>query len=64
LQQLTDNDAGDWLARWESDGARFVFYSDRDGAYHKNIIVKILASGAEIRLTDNTWNDEYPVWSP
>ncbi len=64
VRQLTDNDAGDWLARWAPDGARFVFYSDRDGEYHKNIVVKILSSSAEIRLTDNTWNDEYPVWSP
>jgi TolB protein len=64
LRQLTDNDAGDWLARWAPDGARFVFYSDRDGEFHKNIIVKTLATGAETRLTDNTWNDEYPVWSP
>jgi TolB protein len=64
LQQLTDNSDGDWLARWEPNGERFVFYSDRDGEYHKNILVKVLATGAEIRLTDNTWNDEYPVWSP
>jgi TolB protein len=64
LRQLTDNDDGDWLARWEPGGERFVFYSDRDGEYHKNILVKVLATGAEIRITDNTWNDEYPVWSP
>jgi TolB protein len=64
VRQLTDNDAGDWLARWAPDGERFVFYSDRDGEYHKNIFVKVLATAAEIRLTGNTWNDEYPVWSP
>lgn len=64
VRQLTNNSAGDWLARWSPDGTRFVFYSDRDGEYHKNIFAKVLASGVEIRLTSNTWNDEYPVWSP
>lgn len=62
VQQLTDNDAGDWLARWSPDGTQFAFYSDRrDG--NKNIYVKIIASGVETRLTD-TFSDEYPAWSP
>jgi Tol biopolymer transport system component len=70
VQQLTDNSSdepnrpGDWLARWSPDGTRFVFYSDRDGDFRKNVIVKVMATGAEIRLTDNSWNDEFPVWSP
>lgn len=64
LRQLTNNDAGDWLARWAPDGERFVFYSDRDGEYRKNVFVKVLGTGAEVQLTNNTWNDEYPVWSP
>jgi TolB protein len=62
MQQLTNNDAGDWLARWSPDGARFAFYSDRDG--NKNIYAQTLATGAEVRLTEHPSDDEYPAWSP
>jgi len=63
LRQLTDNSAGDWLARWSPDGTRFVFYTDRDGG-NKNIYIKGLATGAEVPLITNEYSDEYPVWSP
>lgn len=62
IVQLTDNEAGDWLARWSPDGARFAFYSDRDG--NKNIFAKTLATGSETPLTDHPGDDEYPAWSP
>lgn len=61
-QQLTDNDAEDTLARWAPDGTQFAFYSDRDG--NKNIYVKTLADGSEIRITDHSNDEEYPAWSP
>jgi Tol biopolymer transport system component len=61
-RQLTDNDDGDWLARWSPDGTQFAFYSNRTGK--KNIYVKTLASGVETQLTSDTWDDEYPAWSP
>ena len=62
VQQLTDNDAEDTLARWSPDGTRFAFYSDRDG--NKNIYIKTLASGSETRITDHPDDEEYPAWSP
>jgi TolB protein len=62
VQQLTDNDAGDWLARWSPDGTRFAFYTDRDR--NKNIYVKTLATGAETQITNNPGDEEYPAWSP
>jgi TolB protein len=61
-RQLTDNDDGDWLARWSPDGTRFAFYSNRTGK--KSIFVKTLASGLEAQLTSDTWDEEYPSWSP
>jgi TolB protein len=62
VQQLTDNDAGDWLAHWSPDGTRFAFYTNRD--HDKNIYVKTLATGEEMRITDTPSSEEYPAWSP
>jgi TolB protein len=61
VQQLTDNDDGDWLARWAPDGLQFAFYSDRHG--NRNIYVKDLVTGTETQIT-NSLSDEYPAWSP
>ena len=62
VRQLTNNDDGDWLARWSPDGTQFAFYSDRWGK--KSIYVKSLITGVETLLTYNTTDEEYPAWSP
>ncbi len=48
---------------WESElefPGRIVFQSNADG---DNEIYMLTSSGLK-QLTDNSWNDEYPVWSP
>lgn len=41
-------------------GGEIIFHSNYDG---DNEIYKLSKSGVE-KLTDNTWDDEYPVWAP
>jgi len=51
--------SGDWIARTEFSG-RILFQSNMDGDNE----IYLLTSKKLERLTDNTWQDGYPAWSP
>ncbi|MEW6364157.1 MAG: IPT/TIG domain-containing protein [Acidobacteriota bacterium] len=61
VQRITDgpgnvNEDGEW----SPDGKRLVFQSDRTGRYQ--LYVLDLESGAQTRLTTDSFNDYWPAW--
>jgi len=68
LIRLTDNPTVDTPAGWSPDGARLLFFSDRDGnpdVYVMEIHTLTGASGlGQTRLTTDPALDYYPAWSP
>lgn len=60
-QEVTNNQAGDWLPRWSPDGTRVTFESNVDG----NTEIYVVESNprAVLRLTENEGADHAPVWS-
>ena len=66
---LTNNDANDRAPVWSPDGRRIAFLSDRDAdrsyAPMTPEIYSMNADGSNaIRLTDNDFEDDAPIWSP
>jgi tetratricopeptide (TPR) repeat protein len=55
-------DGSDTSPSWSPDGSRVVFISTRDGNWE--LYVVDVASGVELRLTDDPATDVAPVWSP
>lgn len=61
-EQLTNHPAYDCCASYSPDGRFIAFASDRDG--HREIYT-MHADGTHIqRLTFNSYDDQYPNWSP
>jgi Tol biopolymer transport system component len=70
--RLTDNGATNWAPSWHPDGKHVVFSSNMDdwneevGAFGHNFelyMVAIDGSGLK-RLTNNTFFDSFPMFSP
>jgi Tol biopolymer transport system component len=62
-QQVTNDDAKDWMPRWSPDAKRLTFYSNASGRYQ--IWVTNRDGSGRIRLTDaKTGNTYDPIWSP
>jgi TolB protein len=55
-------DGSDTSPSWSPDGSRVAFISTRDGNWE--LYVVDVASGVELRLTDDPATDVAPVWSP
>jgi len=62
VEQLTDNDAGDFSPAWSPDEQQIVFVSTRDGSYE---LYLMSADGSiQRRLTVNGVSDNWPTWRP
>ena len=60
--RLTNNSATESDPHWSPDGAKIVFYSNRDG---NNEIYIMNADGTnQTRITNNPAGDSSPAWSP
>lgn len=63
VRQLTHGHKISMHLSWSPDGNEIVFASKRDG--HQYDIYVMDASGENvIRLTDTSWDERHPVWSP
>lgn len=62
-RQLTDDSGFDRRASWSPDGNYLVFASDRDHDRPEIYIMNREGRGL-VRLTNNTHNDNLPVWRP
>ena len=61
VTQLTQNEAGDWLPRWDPAGAWVLIESNRDG---NSEIYQLHAFSTEsYRITNREADDQAPVWS-
>ena len=62
IQQLTDNDQGDYAPVWSPDGARIAFNGYRGAKYE--IIVMDADGSNQQQLTHNSSWNRSPAWSP
>ena len=63
VEQLTDNEYGDWHPSWSLDSGRIAFASDRYSDDLEIYVMNMDGSGVE-RLRDNEYVDYVPAWSP
>jgi len=68
-RQITSDPGADMNPSWSSDGLSLAFDSDRDGDGEIFIVTNIQDVFSDsppnlIQLTLNSWEDEYPTWSP
>ncbi|MBA2644257.1 MAG: PD40 domain-containing protein [Solirubrobacterales bacterium] len=49
---------------WSPDGNRIVFAGKRDGDTHPNLYIASADGERACRLTDDTFEVQYPAWSP
>lgn len=67
--RLTNNPSQDLLPALSPDGAKIAFVSNRDGtdlwdpSAHEIYVMNADGSN-QTRLTNNTWADSSPTWSP
>jgi Tol biopolymer transport system component len=72
VQQLTNHPADEVCPAWSPDGQRIAFMSTRndpdpDGCFpdcSHDIYLMDADGGNEVQLTDTTWNELHPSWSP
>jgi Tol biopolymer transport system component len=65
LENVTNRaDADDGAPTWSPDGNYLAFSSDRAGNGRRAIYLLDLQTGAVTPLTDGTYNDRWPAWSP
>lgn len=62
VQQLTDDEYGDYAPVWSPDGTRIAFQSFRDRDYQ--IVVMDADGGNQVQLTDLPGLNKSPAWSP
>lgn len=63
LEQLTANDANDYVPAWSAQGNTIAFVSQRDNQ-NEEIYVMDADGDPQIRLTNNAANDTNPTFSP
>ena len=64
-ENLTLFPASDFWPAWSPDGSQLAFESNRDDTAKTEVYVLTVATGAVVRLTDDTgFADGQPAWSP
>ncbi|NJN18654.1 MAG: hypothetical protein HC822_21560 [Oscillochloris sp.] len=61
-RRLTGSSGNDEAPTWSPDGTMIAFASDRDGDY-EIYQMNLNSIGNETRLTDNNWQDRWPLWA-
>ena len=62
LSQVTFSEAIEQYPAWSPEGDRLAFSRDESGI--RNIFIKNVETGEENRLTEGTFDDIQPSWSP
>jgi TolB protein len=61
LAQLTSSGV-DFDPAWSPDGAKIAFVSERDG--RRQIYIMAADGSGAINVSNRSWSDEAPDWSP
>lgn len=64
VEQLTDNEFGDYFPTWSPDGRRIAFISEREDDVQIHDIYVMNADGSGIEQLTDACNNVSPAWSP